>query len=95
MARLTALFINVVASVSLWTAAIDVAATEPANLVDETIWPKESNGLKARLSMRFSHVINGTGIVVTDLELNNVSESIAPFSPRQRYGGSQRCWLSS
>ncbi|MBT7165735.1 MAG: hypothetical protein HN904_23350, partial [Victivallales bacterium] len=40
---------------------------------DEVVWSQELNGLHARLSMRRSHVSNGTGIIATYLELENVS----------------------
>jgi hypothetical protein len=43
------------------------AATEGA-------WSKQSNGLRARLSLRRSSVSNGTAIVTTYLELSNVSD---------------------
>jgi len=39
---------------------------------DDAPWSETSNGLRARLFTRLSHISNGTGIVVTQLELGNV-----------------------
>ena len=54
---------------TLFATATATPATQPSDT-----WSRESNGLRARLAMRRSHVSNGTGIVVTHLELNNVSD---------------------
>lgn len=54
-------------SVSLWADRTEAGG-------DDVVWSQESNGLQARLSMRRSHVVNGTGIIVTYLELKNVSD---------------------
>jgi hypothetical protein len=50
------------------------AAAAAAEGGDQAPWSEPYNGLRARLFMRRSHVSNGTGIVVTHLELNNVSD---------------------
>jgi hypothetical protein len=42
-------------------------------------WSNESNGLRARLSLRRSSVSNGTGIITTYLELENVSDMGNPM----------------
>lgn len=39
----------------------------------EAAWSEESNGLRGRLAMRRGYVFNGTGMVITHLELENVS----------------------
>jgi hypothetical protein len=52
-------------------------AAEKAN--GDAAWSAERNGLRGRLAMRRSHVFNGTGIVVTYLELDNVSEVANPL----------------
>jgi hypothetical protein len=68
----------VVVWMSLAVAAIaEPATTRPAE--KEANWSEESNGLRARLSMRRGHVVNGTGIVVTYLELSNVSDLGTPM----------------
>lgn len=41
-------------------------------------WSADSGGLRARLSMRYAYVTNGTGTIVTYLELSNVTESATP-----------------
>ena len=48
---------------------------------DDATWSETSNGLRARLFTRLSHISNGTGIVVTQLELGNLR---AIFPPSQR-----------
>ena len=58
------------------TAAAAVAAAEGGG---QATWSEPSNGLRARLGMRRSHVTNGTGIVVTYLELNNVGDVGTPM----------------
>jgi hypothetical protein len=45
----------------------------------QATWSEPSNGLRARLGMRRSHVSNGTGIVATYLELNNVGDAGSPM----------------
>ena len=40
----------------------------------EASWSEESNGLRGRLAMRRGYVFNGTGMVITHLELENVSD---------------------
>ncbi len=67
MSRLVVYSIAVVMSISLWAGRTTAAG-------DEVVWSQESNGLQAQLSMRRSHVSNGTGIIVTYLELKNVSD---------------------
>ncbi|NNJ27677.1 HEAT repeat domain-containing protein [Alienimonas chondri] len=67
MSRFVLYSIVVLTSLSLWAEGTTAAG-------DEAAWSEESNGLRARLSMRRSHVSNGTGIVVTYLELKNVSD---------------------
>ncbi len=47
-----------------------IASTVVAN--DDATWSETSNGLRARLFTRLDHFSNGTGIVVTQLELGNV-----------------------
>lgn len=46
---------------------------------DAQAWSEASNGLRARLSMRRSHVFNGTGMVTTYVELDNVSDIGTPI----------------
>jgi hypothetical protein len=66
MLRPAVFSIAFVMSISYWAGGKAVA--------DEAAWSRESNGLQARLSMRRSHVFNGTAIIVTYLELKNVSD---------------------
>ena len=46
---------------------------------DDAGWSEVSNGLRARLFMRRSHVSNGTGVIVTQVELSNVREVRNPM----------------
>ena len=55
------------------------ARAEPVTAAPGPTWSETSNGLRARLSMRRSHVSNGTGIVTTYLELNNVGDVMNPL----------------
>jgi HEAT repeat protein len=66
MSRFAVYSIVFVMSISFWAGRTAAAG--------EAAWSQESNGLQARLSMRRSHVSNGTGIIVTYLELKNVSD---------------------
>jgi hypothetical protein len=52
---------------------------EPVPAEPGAEWSETSNGLRARLSMRRSSVSNGTGIVTTYLELNNVDDVMNPL----------------
>jgi HEAT repeat protein len=70
--RLVAYVIAVLMSISLSTGTASASS-------DQAAWSEASNGLRARLSTRRSHVSNGTGIVVTHLELNNVSDMGTPM----------------
>jgi len=58
------------------TLATGICRSAPNSVIggDTDVWSEESNGLRARLSLRYSHVLNGTGIIVTYLELQNVSD---------------------
>src|SRR5262245_41563501 len=46
---------------------------------DDAAWSEAVHGLRARLTMRRAYVSNGTGMVVTHLELNNVGEVCTPM----------------
>jgi len=74
MHRLLAYAIAVPVAIALRTGDADAAEAG-----DDAIWSKASNGLRAQLVMRRSHVSNGTGIVVTQLKLNNVSDASNPM----------------
>jgi hypothetical protein len=50
------------------------ANSPPVAGAEQAAWSEESNGLRGRLSVHLSHVINGTGIIVTHLELSDVSD---------------------
>ena len=67
MRRLLAYAVAVLLAVALETGC---ASTVVPN--DDATWSETSNGLRARLFTRLSHIDNGTGIVVTQLELGNV-----------------------
>src|SRR5436190_11257093 len=54
------------------------AAAAAAEGGGQATWSEPSNGLRARLGMRRSHVSNGTGIVATYLELNNAGDVGTP-----------------
>lgn len=56
-------------------ASANVSTNAPAIALDEDeVWSKPVNGLQARLSFARKKVLNGTPIVVTYLELRNVSD---------------------
>jgi hypothetical protein len=59
--------------------ALRTAGTRAAAEGDDSIWSDASNGLRARLFMRLSHVSNGTGVIVTHLELSNVRDGGTPL----------------
>lgn len=67
MRRLVACALAVCMAIALRAGSTDAAAAG-----DDAGWSEVSNGLRARLFMRRGHVINGTGIVVTQVELGNV-----------------------
>lgn len=73
MRRLVAYAIAVPIAIALRTGGSDAAAEG-----DDAIWSEASNGLRARLFMRLSHVSNGTGVIVTQLELSNVRDGGPP-----------------
>jgi hypothetical protein len=74
MRRLLAYAVAVVLAIALQTGC---ASTVVPN--DDATWSETSNGLRARLSTRLDHVSNGTGIVVTQIELGNVRAAMNPM----------------
>jgi hypothetical protein len=74
MRRLVTYAIAVSIAITLQTGGRNAAAEG-----DDSSWSDASNGLRARLFMRLSHVSNGTGIIVTHLELSNVRDGGAPL----------------
>jgi hypothetical protein len=52
--------------------ALCLGGTGTATACDEAVWSEASNGLRARLILRRAYVSNGTGIVVTHLEVNHL-----------------------
>ncbi len=67
MPRLLAYAVAVLLAIALQTGC---ASTVVPN--DDAAWSETTNGLRARLFTRVSHISNGTGIVVTQVELGNV-----------------------
>jgi hypothetical protein len=56
----------------LWAITLQTGCASTALPNDDATWSETSNGLRARLFTRLDHISNGTGIVVTQLELGNV-----------------------
>jgi hypothetical protein len=73
MRRLLANAVAILLAIALQTGC---ASTVVPN--DDATWSETSNGLRARLFTRLSHIDNGTGIVVTQLELGNVRAQTSP-----------------
>jgi hypothetical protein len=67
MRRLLAYAVAVLPAIALQTGCASTAVPN-----DDAAWSETSNGLRARLFTRLSHISNGTGIVVTQIELGNV-----------------------
>jgi len=67
MRRLLAHSVAVLLAIALQTGCASAVVPN-----DDVPWSETSNGLRARLFTRLSHISNGTGIVVTQLELGNV-----------------------
>jgi hypothetical protein len=75
MRRLVACALAVLAAIALGACR----TVAPASAGDGAGWSDVSNGLRARLFTRLSHISNGTGIVVTQLELGNVRAVMNPM----------------
>ncbi len=73
MRRLIARAVAALLAIALQTGC---ASTVVPN--DDPTWSETSDGLRARLHTRLSHIINGTGVVVTQLELGNVRALRSP-----------------
>lgn len=67
MRRLLANSVAVLLAIALQTGCASTVAPS-----DDATWSETSNGLRARLFTRLSHISHGCGIVVTQLELGNV-----------------------
>jgi hypothetical protein len=73
-------FLSVVLAVLAMSRActfLSASETEVEN--NDQNWSADSNGLRARLHLSYSHVFNGTGIIVSHLELQTISNIDNPM----------------